>query len=262
MNLLFFGDSSRQLFGAYHPPSASGVPARGAALLCPPWGPEYFISHRILRRLASRLSDSGYHVLRFDYFGTGDSAGEREDGDLTSWYEDASLAVDELKDMSGFETVAVIGIRLGAVIGWRLARQRDDVTSVLMWDPVVDGTQYVRELRETQLEIDRWSLSWPRPRKSGNRILDLIGYPLTPSMCASIEAVQTAEFAQATKASITVFQADSSPDRLPISRALRAASGRVHIEPVRGQMSWLESDAFAAGGLPFATIEKMVEFLT
>ena len=80
MNLLFFGSSARQLFGAYHTPPST-VAERGGAVLCPSWGSEYQASHRILRRLATRLSESGYHVLRFDYYGTGDSAGGRDEGD-------------------------------------------------------------------------------------------------------------------------------------------------------------------------------------
>jgi len=259
MNLLFFGDSNRQLFGAYHAPSSSSVPARGAMILCPPWGPEYFISHRILRRLAERLSDSGCHVLRFDYFGTGDSAGEREDGDLTSWCEDASLAVDELRDMSGFENVTAIGIRLGAVVGWRLAQQRPDICAVSMWDPVVDGAQYVRELIEAQQEIDRWSLTCAKPRASKARVLNLIGYPLTSAMRSSIEAVETDEFTRPTKSRITLFQSSSSPDRPLLSRALQAASNTVQFELVPEHTSWLENDNFAAGGLPYATVERMVE---
>ena len=158
MNLLFFGSTSRPLFGAYHTPPAS-VAGRGAALLCPPWGQEYLVSHRIFRRLAVRLSESGYHVLRFDYFGTGDSAGEREDGDLGSWQEDAAAAVEELRDMSGFPTVAAFGIRLGAVVAWRLASERLDVNTAVLWDPVVNGTEYVRELLAAQAATDRWSVT-------------------------------------------------------------------------------------------------------
>ena len=145
MTFFFFGSGDRQLFGAYHAAQANGVD-RGAAVLCAPWGPEYIASHRILRRLAVMLSEFGYHVLRFDYFGTGDSAGSREDGDLDSWYLDAQSAVDEVRDMSGATSVTVFGIRLGAHIAWRLAQEREDVDAVVMWDPVTDGAAYVEEL--------------------------------------------------------------------------------------------------------------------
>jgi uncharacterized protein len=259
MNLLFFGDSNRQLFGAYHAPSSAAP--RGAALLCAPWGPEYFSCHRILRGLASRLSDAGFHVLRFDYYGTGDSAGEREDGDLDSWCQDAALAMDELRDMSGFPTLTVVGIRLGAVVGWRLAQAHDNVVRVVMWDPVADGSGYVRELLETQKKVDRWSLSKAPRRAPDEGILDLLGYPLTTSMRGSIEAVTAQEFCRPTKANVLLFQSSASPDAVALQRAFKAGGTRAHVESVPDQTVWLESDGLGVGALPHATLVKMVELI-
>ena len=66
-------------------------------VLCYPWGSEYIHAHRALRQLATRLSMAGFHTLRFDYFGTGDSAGEMEDADLGVWEDDIETAIEELK---------------------------------------------------------------------------------------------------------------------------------------------------------------------
>jgi pimeloyl-ACP methyl ester carboxylesterase len=260
MKLLFFGDSNRQLFGAYHAPSSS-APARGAALLCPPWGPEYFSCHRILRGLASRLSDAGFHVLRFDYYGTGDSAGEREDGNLDTWYEDAALAMAELRDMSGCDKLTLVGVRLGAVVGWRLARAHDNVGQLVMWDPVADGSGYVRELLETQEKVDRWSLSKAPPRPAGDLALDLLGYPLTASMRSSIEAVTIQEFARPSKASVLLFQSSSSPDGAALQQAFQAGGTRALVESVPDHTVWLESDGLGVGALPHATLVRMVELI-
>jgi pimeloyl-ACP methyl ester carboxylesterase len=260
MNLLFFGNSNRQLFGAYHPPSSSAQ-TRGAALLCPPWGPEYFSCHRILRGLAARLSDAGFHVLRFDYYGTGDSAGEREDGTLDTWCEDAALAMEELRDMSGCTRMTVVGVRLGAVVGWRLARASEEVDQVVMWDPVADGSTYVRELLETQEKVDRWSLSKAPPRPPGERVLDLLGYPLTASMRCSIEAVTNEEFRRPSKAAVMLFQSSSSPDAAALARAFEAGGTRLHVESVPDQTVWLESDGLGVGALPHATLVRMVELI-
>ncbi len=260
MNLLFFGSSNRQLFGAYHAP-LKAASARGAALLCPPWGPEYFVSHRVLRRLATRLSDSGYHVLRFDYYGTGDSAGKRQDGDLVSWCEDAAIALDELRDMSGYATAATFGIRLGAVIAWRLAQQREDVHQVVMWDPVVNGARYLSDLAKAQAEIDRWSLSRSRNRTSSNGTLDLLGCPLTPAMRAGIEGVRPAEFQQPIKAGVTLFHSESLPERAQLLRALELGGAGFRAETTSGQ-TWREDEAQFAGSLPHAVLERMVELFT
>jgi pimeloyl-ACP methyl ester carboxylesterase len=255
MTLLFFGDAGRQLFGAYHPP-AGQVAVRGAAVLCAPWGPEYFVSHRTFRRLAIRLSEVGYHVLRFDYYGTGDSAGERDEGDLASWQADAALAVEELKDISQESRIALFGVRLGAVVAWRLAREREDVRSVVMWDPVFSGSGYLKELAATQSEVDRWSLSPPR-RGSGRVSEELLGTPLSPAMRNSIQSVTPDEFRGTTAARVSIFFSDEQQGT-ELHHALRAAGTPFHTETMFGQTPWRE-DTLLHGQVPSAVIERMVE---
>ncbi|MBC7840747.1 MAG: alpha/beta hydrolase [Gemmatimonadaceae bacterium] len=260
MNLLFFGSTSRQLFGAYHVPPSS-VAGRGAALLCPPWGSEYLVSHRIFRRLAVRLSESGYHVLRFDYFGTGDSAGATTDGDLESWQADAQVALEELRDMSGFSSVATFGIRLGAVVAWRLATTRQDVHTAVLWDPITNGDKYVRELEAAQLDIDRWSLMPVHRDRGVGENRTLLGFPMTLRMRSSIEAVGADMFSQPTKAQVNLLFSDVRPGQEPLHDALRTAGTQFHSEIIPGQTPWRDDEATGAGGLPVLVLERMVEML-
>ena len=48
-------------------------------VIVPPVGYEYWSSHRTLRTLAERLAGQGCCALRFDFDGTGDSAGDQWD---------------------------------------------------------------------------------------------------------------------------------------------------------------------------------------
>ena len=260
MNLLYFGAPGRQLFGAYHMPPAA-VPARGAALLCPPWGQEYLVSHRILRRLAVRLSESGYHVLRFDYYGTGDAAGQREEGDLDSWLEDAGTAAEELRDMSGFGAIASFGVRLGASVAWRLATTRTDVHTTVLWDPVVFGHAYMKELLQAQDELDRRLLTPIKRERSPDGSQDLLGFPVSTKMRASIEAINPQLFAAPTKAHVKLFYSDTSPQQQELQNALHAAGTPFHAETVRGQTPWREDEAVGARGMPVLVLERMVEIL-
>lgn len=260
MNLLYFGAPGRQLFGAYHTPPAS-VPSRGAALLCPPWGQEYLVSHRILRRLAERLSESGYHVLRFDYYGTGDAAGERNEGDLDSWLDDAGTAAEELRDMSGVSSIASFGVRLGASVAWRLATTRSDVNTTVLWDPVVYGREYMKELYQAQDEIDRWLLTPIKRERSPNGPQDLLGFPLSVGMRTTIEAISPKLFSAPTKAHVKLFYSDTSPQQLELQHALHAAGTPFHAETVRGQTPWREDEAVGARGMPVLVLERMVEIL-
>ncbi|MEO7360729.1 MAG: alpha/beta hydrolase [Gemmatimonadaceae bacterium] len=260
MNLFFFGSSGRELFGAYHSPPATVV-GRGAALLCPPWGQEHLVSHRILRRLAVRLSESGYHVLRFDYYGTGDSAGAREDGDLASWQADAETAIEELRDMSGFSTLATFGIRLGAAVAWRLAASRSDVHTTVLWDPVIDGHAYIRELNAAQAETDRWLLTPMQRQRSSNQTQDLLGFPLTMEMRRSIEAIQPESFGVPTQAHVKLFFSDAESGQRELHDALHTAGTPFHSETIPGQTPWREDEVIGAGSLPVLVLERMVEIL-
>src|SRR5690606_4717969 len=97
MTPLYFGDRSRRLFGVYSPGHAGAGRARGA-VLCAPWGPEYLRAHRSLAQLGKWLNEAGVHVLRFDWYGTGDSAGDMSDARLDGWLDDLGQAIDELRD--------------------------------------------------------------------------------------------------------------------------------------------------------------------
>ena len=126
MNCFFFGSSERSLFGVYNPPKGRMARDEGI-VLCYPMGQEYMRSHRAFRQLSNLLSRAGFHVLRFDYFGTGDSMGEDEEVSTAQWKSDVGTAIEELKDNAGIERVSVAGLRLGASLAFESASRRPDV---------------------------------------------------------------------------------------------------------------------------------------
>ena len=147
MTPLFFGDRTRRLFGVYSPGHAVGARARGA-VLCAPWGPEYLRAHRSLAQLGKWLNEAGVHVLRFDWHGTGDSAGDMAEARLDGWVDDLHSAIDELKDTAGLQRVSLVGLRLGATLALRAAAtRRRDIDGLVLWDPVMNGREHLAELR-------------------------------------------------------------------------------------------------------------------
>src|SRR5258705_6760804 len=83
----FIALDGRALFMWHHPPPSHL--SRGAAIvLCPPLGYEYMSAYRTLRILADRLAAIGFDALRFDYDGTGNSAGDVEQpGRVDAWLQ-------------------------------------------------------------------------------------------------------------------------------------------------------------------------------
>ncbi len=144
MNPFFFGNSKAPLYGVYH--QSDQPSAKHGVVLCAAFGQEYMRSHRAMRQLATMLSRVGVPVLRFDYRGTGDSAGDIEETTAQEWLEDLNLAIDELKDTANLQSVSVIGLRLGCLVATHVCKSRADITKLTLWDPIVSGTDYIAEL--------------------------------------------------------------------------------------------------------------------
>lgn len=147
MEAFFFGPSTAQLLGVYHPANPERNTNR-AVLLCYPFGQEYMRAHRAFRQLANSLAKNGLHVLRFDYRGTGDSACDLYEVNCADWLQDIETAIQELKDMSGVSKVTLVGLRLGGLLAGTVAARNRAVSSLVVWDPVINAGDYLIDLRQ------------------------------------------------------------------------------------------------------------------
>lgn len=147
----FFGPADRKQFGIYHPPE--GMPKDEGAVICAPLFAEYLRSYACLRRLSLTLAGAGLHVLRFDYYGAGESSGNFEDTTPEDWERDVRTAVAELQAISGVRRVRLTGVRLGATLAARVAIGNPAVSRIAMWDPVVDGAAYLGQLEATHARL-------------------------------------------------------------------------------------------------------------
>ncbi|HJQ76742.1 MAG TPA: amino acid adenylation domain-containing protein, partial [Acidimicrobiia bacterium] len=131
--LIWFGDDD-ELFGILHRPADSTLAKDHVVVICPPYGWEYYKSHRALRGLA-RLLWSQFPVFRFDYRGTGDSKGDPSAYGLANWVDDVRTAVDQARILTGHEKVILIGLRLGASLAMLAADKPGTCDRLILWDP-------------------------------------------------------------------------------------------------------------------------------
>ena len=125
-----------------------------AVLILNPWGQEAIRVHRLFRVLAQRLAQRGVDCLRFDFFGTGDSGGEDEDGELNGWVQDLRAADAELRQRSNAASITWIGARLGAALAVLAAESATETfpRRLVLWDPTFDGAAYLELLRTKHCE--------------------------------------------------------------------------------------------------------------
>jgi len=134
--------------------------------------------------------------MRFDYYGTGDSAGMLRDADLDQWQSNINTGLEELKDISGISKVSLVGLRFGAALAATAPVQSHRVRKLVLWDPVVTGANYIKNLRRMHEERSK-PLHDNRVKGELQGVEELIGFRFSGNMIADIEAVnllETSEF--------------------------------------------------------------------
>ena len=183
-----FGPVAQPLFGCYHEPDG-GLKRECAVVICHPIAHEYVYSHRALRQLAVRLCEAGFPVLRFDYYGCGDSSGDTNAGTIQRWLDDVSAAIAEVKQRSKLTDVCLVGLRLGGALAAMLGAKHGDIKSMVLWDPVTDGGNYLQGLQILQKEHMRSRLR-PCPSALAHEDLEILGFPYTHELCREIGKIK------------------------------------------------------------------------
>jgi pimeloyl-ACP methyl ester carboxylesterase len=211
MDPFFFGASTQALYGVYHHPNKQVVRDE-AVLICPTYGQEYMRAHRANRQLASTLAKQGFHVLRFDYRGTGDSSGLIEDITIKNWLEDIVTAVEELRDTAGTKTVHIIGLRVGALLASSAATSKKlNIKKLVLWDPIISGESYDQEL---QTEINKNNKTENKPINK-NSTLHFHGFPLSKEMREDLSTIDLCKLKpHAKKIMHIVSQESTNADKL------------------------------------------------
>lgn len=181
----FFFGARGGLFGMYHAPA---LHARRAVLMCPPLGQDLIRCHRVYRQLAQALAAQGLAVLRFDYHGTGDSAGGSAEVDWDRCIADAVTASAELRSRSGVDRVVAFGARLGGSVALAAA-DRARFTEVIAWDPVLDGDEYVGALDAMQAALREDGDRFTRPRSHADVAEQWLGFDIGESLRHQLSAL-------------------------------------------------------------------------
>ncbi|RDI97040.1 alpha/beta fold hydrolase [Dyella solisilvae] len=184
----FFGEGG-ELFGIYH---QAARPSARAVLLCAPLGQDHMRCHRIYRQLACTLAGQGMPVLRFDYYGCGDSAGGSAEVDWLRCLDDIAAAARELRARSGAERVLAFGARLGASMALAAAAAAAGIDEVVAWDPVVDGAAFVATQDAMQEAMRQDTHRFVCPRQRAEAVGQWLGFPVSSTLRGQVEGWRAA----------------------------------------------------------------------
>lgn len=254
---VYFGPRERPLFGWLHHAVSGG--ARRGLVVCKPFGYEAICSHRSLRTLCDRAAAAGVPTLRFDYDGSGDSAGEDRDPErMRAWIDSVKSAIDELKRATSVSSVYVLGVRLGAALAALAVKDRADVAGYIAIAPVVSGKHYLRELRALQmaLSLHEPPAAWSAPE--GER--EAAGFVLTSETQAALSELDLAKSAVVPSGRILLLDREELPSAEGWAAALDVAGANPSYRRIAG-FTELVLDAHRARA-PESIVQPCMEFIT
>lgn len=261
---IHFGARPGAVFGCWHAPAGR---ARALGLvICPPFGREALSAHRSLRALAIACAGAGFHVLRVDPPGTGDSPSDPRASDpVDGWLRGIDQAADELRRLSGVTAIALLGLRSGAWLATHAALRRDDVRALIGWVPVIGSRTWLREARLlARAAIDGESASPAAPENGADGSaaagdLEFGGFVLDAETRAALARLDVWPISHAPAADVLILERDDMPTRREWAGRLAALGARVALHCVDGYAAMMLDPEHSR--LARAYIERTVEWL-
>jgi alpha/beta superfamily hydrolase len=227
----FFGPADRRLFGVFHPPARQTGQDCGV-VFCHPLAHEFYNAHRCSSQLAGALTQAGLAVLRFDYYGTGDSAGAWEDASVSQWLDDIGCAVAELR-YRGCARVCLVGLRFGATLAALFSAERGPVDALVLWEPVPNGEKYLQELQALHAHMVAGTL----PARDGPQ-QELLGFEYRGHLWQEIGRIDLRANHQSLGRDVLLIENPGPPGE-GLRSVLERASGRFRFETAPIPRFWL-----------------------
>jgi uncharacterized protein len=260
MQVCYFGPDSHRLYGVIH----NGViSAQTALVLCPPFAEEMVATYARFATWSKQLAEQGIPVLRFHAYGTGESGGTSADFTLETSIHDACSAFQFAGERITPGRLGYFGTRLGATVAV-LAALRQPVDLLIMWSPITNLQQYMRELFRAQMAKEMVHQGLTRVRRNtedmildleSGRSIDLLGYEFSPQLYGQMAAQW--EWPEKAPAKHTLWLARATEEKKAsvIVERWRASGSRVDFTVLSEPAFWEEYTSVFPGRFASATVD-------
>lgn len=255
---LMFGPADAPLYGCFHAPTG---PSDGTAvLICQPVGYEFIRCHRCLRNLAQRLAAKNLPVLRFDYMGCGDSAGDAEDVSLEAWLTSVAAASKELRRRTEVRRLVVVGLRFGATLAAiAAAKGLLDADRLVLWQPFITGQSSLTVSQAAHERHTTWSA-----KEFGELPADVppeqLGYRWSQQLMSDLQRLDLMQLPAAHSRRALIV--DNAEERAftDFARHLATGGSRVETAHVPDPGIWDAEPYLAA--MPYASVERIISWIS
>src|SRR5690606_11497292 len=255
---LYFGDGPHRLFGMHH--AAAGA-AGGRPLLVPaPLLQEGVVCQRALWSVCDTLAAAGGRALRFDWYGSGASAGESIEVGLDGMCRDLGQA----RAWLGGEGVRVLALRSACLPVLADAVGRDEPVDLVLWDPCLSGEQALagwRSQHRVQLTAAGRYLREGRAQVDED---ELLGFDVSTGLSSALAALDFRTTALPRGSRVTLVAWPDADDGLDAFVAAQQAAG-VQVERVVLQAfdrpDWQDASRFESQVFPRRSVAEVAALI-
>lgn len=254
-----FGEPARALFGLRHVPPA---PARGSILVCMPLLQEGIRCQRALWALSEALAAAGLEVLRFDWFGSGDSGGDSVQLRVDGMVDDIAAAAALVHPVRPPARPRLLALRSAALPLLAHASRSDVPVDVVLWSPVLDGRALVAAWREQHRRQLQTCGRFARGA-GGAGDDELLGFVLDPALPAGLETLDARDCLLPTGSRLTLAQWSQSPvvdEFLDRQRAAGVTIERIALDTADAP-DWDDPDGFETQLFPRRAVTRLAAAL-
>lgn len=231
-------------------------------LLCRPIGQEGTRTSAMYRVLAEQLSKAGFHVWRFDYYGTGDSCGDELSESIDSWTHDLALVHSYICEKTS-GPIHWFAMRLATEIATEACKQLTNrlPNRLVLWDPITDGAAYLASLLEGHKKdlIREYGYTWKQllaQKRVTEPVLPgyVLGFEYGPTLTKAIQSIKHPTFRHCVYQGIQLTVGCQSQDRSELQR-----NNPIGVEwlTVEEGTDWLSSEAQGTAIVPRSVLQAL-----
>jgi uncharacterized protein len=181
----FITNNGEDLYSVYHEPEVMDHCDTGV-VFCYPYGQEYIRCHKLYVNMANKLARRGFHALRFDYYGTGDSSGDFNEVTVQESLNNTRMVIDQFRDSCGVGRIVLFGVRFGASLAMMYSGTHP-VDALVLWNPVLDGRSYLKSI---DLSYKNWlNGSFTREKGKNDSSMENFGFQFSARLVQEIGGI-------------------------------------------------------------------------
>ena len=243
-------------FGWLHP-----APGLRGVVLCGPYGHEELCVHRAWKCFAESLAAAGLPTLRFDYPGSGDSAGDDSEPDrMRAWLDGVKAAVGRLREDTGVTELTLVGFRLGSLLATaaalELAEEGQGVDALALLAPITSGRKAVRELQTLATMVLR-PVCNPEPPERASW-LNVIGMPLTPETALALSGLAPCDAPKLPAPHILIADRPDGKTAVKLAARWRAMGAAAEPMGISGMLEMVQQPQRAQAAAVFDPILRWI----